>query len=398
MKLRIAVTSPYYVPAVRAGGPIPGIRGIIAAFGDQDIRVFTGDRDLGARHRYPEPFRGSTEVEGVPVTYLAPNMLAALPSWLRALRRIRDAEVVYVNSMFSAQFTLFPLLLLWLTRFGGVVVISPRGELAASALKFGHRPLKRAWLAMMRVLGMARSIGNRSNVLWLASSEREAADICRHFDSPPLLTVPETLRSWDGAIAEPRGKDAGPLRVICVGRLAPIKGTLGLVRAVARVRQPLILTLVGLEEDGVYTAAIRRAVAECPAWVEVRILGALDHERVRAELLDSDLFALLTLGENFGHAIGEALQTGLPVLISDQTPWTFAEVDGAAIVIPADQLANHDLVAQALDAFAQLDQEDRARRSRAATECALHQFVAPGAMSLPETLERMVNARRPNHS
>jgi glycosyltransferase involved in cell wall biosynthesis len=38
-------------------------------------------------------------------------------------------------------------------------------------------------------------------------------------------------------------------------------------------------------------------------------------------MADADLFFLPTLGENFGHAIFEALSSGVPVLISDRTPW-----------------------------------------------------------------------------
>jgi glycosyltransferase involved in cell wall biosynthesis len=33
------------------------------------------------------------------------------------------------------------------------------------------------------------------------------------------------------------------------------------------------------------------------------------------------VFVLPTLGENFGHAIFEALSAGRPVLISNKTPW-----------------------------------------------------------------------------
>ncbi len=36
---------------------------------------------------------------------------------------------------------------------------------------------------------------------------------------------------------------------------------------------------------------------------------------------DHHILALPTQGENFGHAIFEALSEGKPVLISDQTPW-----------------------------------------------------------------------------
>jgi glycosyltransferase involved in cell wall biosynthesis len=34
-----------------------------------------------------------------------------------------------------------------------------------------------------------------------------------------------------------------------------------------------------------------------------------------------DLFILPTLGENYGHVIVEAWAAGVPVLLSDQTPW-----------------------------------------------------------------------------
>ena len=47
----------------------------------------------------------------------------------------------------------------------------------------------------------------------------------------------------------------------------------------------------------------------------------LKHQKVRSVLEKSQLFVLPTEGENFGHAIFEALAVGCPILISDQTPW-----------------------------------------------------------------------------
>ena len=44
----------------------------------------------------------------------------------------------------------------------------------------------------------------------------------------------------------------------------------------------------------------------------------------------------MTSGENFGHAIIEALACGCPVIISDQTPWNDLESFGAGWVIPLD--------------------------------------------------------------
>ena len=41
-----------------------------------------------------------------------------------------------------------------------------------------------------------------------------------------------------------------------------------------------------------------------------------------ATISEYNLFVLPTLGENFGHVIIEALTLGIPVLLSDRTPWT----------------------------------------------------------------------------
>ncbi|MNR20481.1 Glycosyl transferases group 1 [compost metagenome] len=49
--------------------------------------------------------------------------------------------------------------------------------------------------------------------------------------------------------------------------------------------------------------------------------GELVPAMVVQTLARYDLFFLPTLGENFGHVIAEALGCGLPVLISDNTPW-----------------------------------------------------------------------------
>jgi glycosyltransferase involved in cell wall biosynthesis len=59
-----------------------------------------------------------------------------------------------------------------------------------------------------------------------------------------------------------------------------------------------------------------------PKNISVNYFGPITHELVHQTLSDYHLFFLPTLGENFGHAIFEALSVGVPVLISDQTPWT----------------------------------------------------------------------------
>ncbi|MBK9677725.1 MAG: glycosyltransferase [Saprospiraceae bacterium] len=62
-------------------------------------------------------------------------------------------------------------------------------------------------------------------------------------------------------------------------------------------------------------------VESLPANIAVTFLGGLPHDVINDILAKHHLFILPTLGENYGHAIIEALSVGRPVLISDQTPW-----------------------------------------------------------------------------
>lgn len=368
--MRIAVTAPFYVPAVRAGGPIPGIVGAIEALRGHNVWVFTGDRDLGDSAPYPPPHVGTTTVDGTKVSYLPALSPRTLRDWVPAMRAIRSSDVVYANSCFSASFTLFPLLVLKLSRYPGKVVISPRGELAQSATRLGRSFLKRGWLAMLRGLGMHRSIGSKGNVLWLASSDREATDIQRCFDAPRVVVSAERLRPWSGPFAQPVAPGDRSLSVVSVGRIAPIKGTLELVRAAAKMRHPVRLQLIGLLEVPEYVAQVEREIANCPGHVQVELVGPLPPEQVRTALVNADLFVSLTHGENFGHAIGESLQTGVPVLISDQTPWSFVAETGAGIVLSRDQCVDSTRVAAELDDFASTDLESRQLRAAAARSSA----------------------------
>lgn len=389
--MRIAVTAPYFVPAIRAGGPIPGIQGVLDTLSGQELRVFTGDRDLGDEQPFPRPYRGTTEVGGIPVTYLPSRLRGSVGAWRSALRALRNSDIVYVNSLFSAPFTVWPLLALKLGRYCGTVVISPRGELADTALQLGKRPAKGAWLTLIRALRMHRSIGRSGNVVWLASSAREAEDINRHYRSPQVAVCPERLRAWDGPVQQPRPPQPGPLKVICIGRIAPIKGVLELVRAAQRVTRPLQLTLVGLEEEADYVARVKKAAAGCPDWVQVELVGPVGPAQLRELMLDHDLFALLTRGENFGHAIGEALQMGLPVLITDQTPWSHVGPRGAGRVLSAQDADQPALVAGILDEFADLDLPGRTRMHRAALECAGEAITAPGQLTLLEAVAQFAD-------
>jgi glycosyltransferase involved in cell wall biosynthesis len=64
--------------------------------------------------------------------------------------------------------------------------------------------------------------------------------------------------------------------------------------------------------------------------------GAVAHGEVANTLALHDVFVLPTLGENFCHAIAEALAAGVPCLVSDRTPWNDLGRTGAGWSVPLE--------------------------------------------------------------
>ena len=349
--------APMYVPAHKAGGPVPGIRGVVESLGGHEVRVLTSDRDLGDLHPFPPPYRGTTKIGDSVVTYLPPPARASLKAWTEGFRAMRGSDLVYLNSLMSKGFTVVPLLLLWASRYRGRVVISPRGELAGSALRLGGSRQKRLWIRILRTLRLDTRLRGR-RVVWVASSDGERDAVLQTFPDAEVVVVPERLRSPGGARTRTSVSMSRGLQVVAVGRLAPVKGHDDLLRGLAKVQVPVELWLLGLEEDPAHAAVLRDLATALPAHVRVHFQGAVTPEEVESRLRAAHLFALLSHGENFGHAIGEALRAGCPLLISDQTPWSGTAEAGAGVVLDPVACRSPEAVAGAIESFARLSDDE----------------------------------------
>jgi len=89
------------------------------------------------------------------------------------------------------------------------------------------------------------------------------------------------------------------------------------------------LTVIAPLEDQSYWNSCQQLIATLPEGIRVNLLENVQHEKIEEIILSNHIFALPTKGENFGHAIFEALAAGRPVVISDQTPWRQLEINKA---------------------------------------------------------------------
>lgn len=127
--------------------------------------------------------------------------------------------------------------------------------------------------------------------------------------------------SIDAAIAsrcEPEVAAGGPLRIVVVGRLVPIKNMATVLRAVARVSAPVDVEIIG---DGPLRAELEALVAGSDALRgHVTFTGLLERSEVHRRLAGGDLCVSASFGEGLPVAVLEAMACRTPVLLSDIEP------------------------------------------------------------------------------
>lgn len=350
--MRILTLTDWYEPGYRAGGPIRSCVNLVRALTpDCSFSVLSSDRDLGTNTPYPD-LSADCWLDQTPhlrLYYASPAALNAR----NLLRQIRseNPDCLYLNSMYSPKFTLLPLLLRRLGLLRVPVVLAPRGMLQPGAMQFkaGKKQL---------FLKLASKVGLYKGVHFQATDEQELLHIRRWFPNNPVklvANVPELPEQEPGLVK----KQAGTLRVIFVGRVSPVKNLAFLIEQLRTVDAAVQLDIAGPVEDTGYWAHCQTLLAGI-SW---KYLGELPHFAIRSALEQNHIFALTTFGENFGHAIWEALIAGRPVLISDTTPWQHLEAQQAGWVCSLDE---PEAIQRALAAAAAMDNAQFQTWSRAA--------------------------------
>ncbi|MDD5112519.1 MAG: glycosyltransferase [Methylobacter sp.] len=341
MKPTILTFAHYYLPGNLAGGPIRSIANMVDLLSDEFVfYIITAGHDYGASKPYHEIKLDKWHRVGKAHVFYASDAMLLLPRLARLIRET-DHDFLYLNSFFDPAFTIQPLIA---RRLGLIpikpLIIAPRGEFSEGAfvLKYKKKAL---------YIWISKRFGLYSDVFWHASTPLEKIDIEQVFKKKYIASKPTIFIARD-LLEQPNIKyqpyitpklstslpPTKPLQLCFLSRISPMKNLDYALRVLADVKVVVCFSIYGPLENKAYWLKCQLLIAKLPKNIQVVYKGSVNHEHVVETLARHDLFFLPSLGENFGHAIHEALRAGIPVLLSDQTPWLNLEQKGVGWSLP----------------------------------------------------------------
>ena len=237
---------------------------------------------------------------------------------------IKKGDVIYIQYLFHYT-VFFGLLFSFLLR--KKVVLSARGSLSSWGLNYKHRWKKKIWLTCF----ISPFI---KNIIWQASSYVEVNDIKSRFKNAYVLVVNDGVdfKSFQNikslSVCELVNRfTESQFKVVSevffsMGRLHEIKAFDIMIDAFYLFLQknPDAKLLIAGPDDG-FRGVLMKKIIEYDLLESVFLIGSVEHEDKCLLLSNSSAFVLPSHFESFGIVVVEALASGLPVIVSNNTPW-----------------------------------------------------------------------------
>lgn len=258
---------------------------------------------------------------------------SALGSWLA--RHVADYDLVHIHALFSYSSVAAAY---WARRRGLPYIVRPLGTLNRWGMQKRRPILKNLSFRLIE----SRILRGAAAVHYTSDQERQEALALGVTARAEIIPNALEVRAGTWKIGDFRARypmTADRPIVLFMSRFDAKKGLDMLLPAFVQVRAQLpeaILVLAGSGDQGF----VNRLEQDCNRLgLETDVLwaGFLTGEDKRAALADADVFVLPSYSENFGIAAIEAMDAGVPVIISDQVGIHREVSDAkAGVVIPCD--------------------------------------------------------------
>lgn len=305
----------WFYPAYKAGGPIKSVFNLTQSIGQVfDILIVTSNEDVDGE-KLDVLKNNILNEKHHSIIYLDSNYQNA--KVYKDIFEQFQPKYIYYNSLFSIKFTLLPYLL-FKKKNNVTNILAPRGMLGEGALSI--KPIKKKLF-----LWVTKKMLFKNNLIWHASTKDEREEIFKNYGKQSVVKVAQnisgTLHRRDN---ERTKKIPGQLELIFLSRISSKKNLMFALQLMTDLIElkGLRLSIYGPIEQELNWKE-HESVIEGDS--RIKYMGLLKPNQITDTLQKSHLYILPSLNENYGHSIVESILSGVPILISNQTPWTGLE-------------------------------------------------------------------------
>lgn len=317
MKKKILIFAGYYIPSVKAGGPVQSIKNIVDHLNEYfDFFILANDRDISDEYSFDNIKLDQWEKVGLANVMYVNYANLSVKKMAKIINDL-NPEILYLNSFFEVKLSFFPVLL---KKFNLIkvetLILAPRGNFSKGALEL------KKWKKKI-FIDFSKHLKLHKRIIWHATASKERSDIEAIFGNKLDIRVSSNLTEnytkliYDKTI----DKVIGELKIAFISRVHPKKNLLTALLYLKNVIGKVEFNIYGPIEDKIYWEKCKHVIEGLPNNISVKYHGHIAHDEIVEKFKLNHILLFPTLGENFGHVISEALVGGCPVIISDQTPW-----------------------------------------------------------------------------
>ncbi|RDI70458.1 glycosyltransferase family 4 protein [Halopelagius longus] len=323
----VGILTPRYPPTMHGGGEV-SVRLLAEHLADSDR--------VGPVTVYSFDGRGREVRSGVEIKRLGyvPTGIHELSNAFGAVRSLRHVDEIAAHDVLHSYNVELNPLAGYLSKAHGVPTVATLNSydvLPKSAIGVSPKPSRRAYerIAMPTTGRLVRRCMKEIDVFVTLSEASKEVYVRNGFDDHPYEVVPN-MRDPD---FEPQARDEPPgsgrsVTLLYVGSLIKEKGVDTLVRSLRHLDEEYRLDIVG---SGPEASALRTLAADIGVEDRIDFRGRVPYEEVVTSYASSDVFVHPgRWPEPFGRTILEAMESGLPVVVTD--------IGGPTEIITDDEL------------------------------------------------------------
>ena len=326
MKKTILIVTEYFYPAFKAGGPTKSIFNMVK-FLKQDYHIFIicSSKDLGSSNNLQvEAINKWLQADGYSIIYCS-KIIKSIKEILISRWKI-NYDYLYLGSFFNPIYSLYTLL----TRLGSKkdVIIAPKGE-------FFYGALSQKKIKKKIVINLFKLILNLLPLKWQSTNDKEKKVIKNLFNNNKINVITSSnLVTIDNLDLIYQKKYQKKINIIICGRISPVKNILMSIECINQLKGDINVEMWGAIDDFDYWNKCKERISQSPSNVIFRYKGTFHPYDIKKIFAKQHLLLMPSLSENFGYAIYEALNLGIPVITSNNTPWRDLKKNKVGFDIP----------------------------------------------------------------